>query len=107
VTSTVGLTAHEVSQNLPGTGELDSILAGGVHPEAVPAVGDTSLQKATDAVAGPLGGLKSRLTSVTSPGPGGATNAAAAVQRGTAAGSKAISDARSNLSNFVAKYRKK
>ena len=97
----VATTAHEVVSNV--TGGLDSLVAGGLHPETDASVVDRSLQTATDSVRGPLGGLRPKGTSVTSPGPSGSTNAAQAIQSGT----KKISDAGAAGANTVRKYLQK
>jgi hypothetical protein len=106
VSTQAGITATETGDNLFGS--LGSILSGGVHPEAVPGVVDTSVQRATDSVRGKLGGLVPKSTSVTAPGPVGSANAAKATLAGASQGvTKTVSDARSTIANAIAKYRKK
>jgi hypothetical protein len=78
--SAIGLTATEIGDNL--TTGLGSIVSGGVHPEAVPAVVPTALDQPTNSILGPLGGLKPAPGSVLAPGPAGGAAAATAVRLG-------------------------
>lgn len=81
--STAGLTgtgkpeSDLAMQPPPGylpTGGLAELWGGGSHPETLAHIGEassTALERATDSVEGPLGGLKARLGSTVGPGPAG------------------------------------
>lgn len=62
---------------------LEQIFSGGFHPEAVPALVDHGLERATDSIRGKLGGLRPGPGSVLQPGPAGSTAAAKAMAAGT------------------------
>ncbi len=67
-----------------GSGDLHSMLAGGVHPENPIPIGiTTELTKASDSVRGRLGGVKPAPGTVQQPGPAG--RAAGAAGRARAA----------------------
>ncbi len=68
----------EVVANIPSaTGALDLILAGGSHPEnIIPPVVATNLTRASDSLAGKMGGLVPRFTGTLAPGPAGAAASA-------------------------------
>jgi len=64
-------------------GAIENMMSGGVHPEAIPAFAATQLQKATNSVTGPLGGLIPARGSTVAPGPAGGAAAATANVFGT------------------------
>lgn len=102
----VATTAGEASTSLVG-GELDSMLAGGVHPETVPMVTPTPLEKPTNSIRGVLGGLKPAAGSVLSPGPTGSTATARTIQAGTEGVTKAANAGRTAATSLVARLRGK
>jgi hypothetical protein len=79
----VATTLSETAANLNPANALDSLFAGGVHPETVPGATPTPLEKPTNSVKGLLGGLKPATGSTVAPGPAGSTAAAKTVQAGT------------------------
>lgn len=101
----VGLTATETGDNL--FGGLGDLVAGGVHPEAVPAIVARPLDVATDSVRGTLGGLRPKFGSVIAPGPAGSASAAKAVQAGTAKVTDATTAGAKRVAAFAARFRPK
>jgi hypothetical protein len=79
----VATTIGEAADNFNPANALDAMFAGGVHPETVPSVTPTPLEKATNSVKGVLGGLKPAVGSTVAPGPAGSSAAAKTVQAGT------------------------
>jgi hypothetical protein len=69
--SAAGRAASSAASTLLG-GDLGSILAGGLHPEAALAAADTSIVKPTDSLLGKLGGMIPRGHGTQAPGPAGA-----------------------------------
>jgi hypothetical protein len=60
---------------------LDTMTAGGVHPERVLLPVTTALSRATDSVVGPLGGMVPRPNGSQAPGPAAAAAVTTEIQR--------------------------
>ena len=97
----VATTVGEAADNFNPANALDALFAGGVHPETVPTVTPTPLEKATNSVKGVLGGLKPAIGSTVQPGPAGSTAAAKTVQAGTQRGAAAASSGRTAATKFL------
>lgn len=69
-------TAPEAVAQAGIVSELDSILAGGLHPEMFTQPLNRALEAATDSLRGPNGGLVPRPYSAAAPGPAGESVAA-------------------------------
>jgi hypothetical protein len=67
-------------------GQLEHLLTGGIHPEALPTIVWAPLERASDSIRGPHGGLAPLKNGVLANGPAGGSAAAAQVAQATTAG---------------------